>query len=196
MPNDNSCLTLLTADLLVDCANRDIGFLQERAVLINYSHIDRALTTLDVTNPKIITDLILTGVNTGFLLEGIKTSNAALAEIVYSNESYSKWRHSYSGRIYNLTAAQRRQIDLMVGGRFVAVLDKKWTGEDGEDGFIVLGFNRGLELIEGSEATNENDGSFVFKLATTDEALESEGFKIFLDTDRATSQTAFENLFG
>ena len=195
MPNDNSCLTLITASLLIDCDNRDIGFVQERAILINYEHIDRALTTLDGVNPKIITDLVLTGANTGFVVEGIKTSNSALAEIVYSNENHTKWRHSYGGRIYNLTAATRRQIDLIAGGRFVAVLDKKWTGEDGESGFIVLGFGRGLELIEGSENTNENDGSFTFRLASVDEALESEGFKIYLDTDRATSQTVFENLF-
>lgn len=191
-----TCIPSITGDLLFDCDNRDVQGIETSVVLINRNDINFATSTLDVTNPKIITSLALKTGKTGYQLQGIKQLNSFLSEVVPNDEGLNRWRHSFIGRVFNLTAEARKQIDLIAdGSNLVAVVEKKWKGASQAHAFIVLGWGTGLEISEGSENSNENDGSFVFTIASSELSLESEGPKNYLDTSYTTSSTAFANQF-
>ena len=191
-----SCVPAITGDLLFDCDNRDLQGIETNLVLLNRNDIDFATSTVDGTNPKIIDSLVLKSGKIGYTLQGIKQLNSFLAEVVPNDQGLNRWRHNLNARVFNLTAAARQQIDLIAdGANLVAVLEKKWKGAAQAHAFIVLGWGTGLEIAEGSENSNENDGSFVMRLASSELALEGEGPKNYLDTDYATSSTAFGNKF-
>lgn len=196
MVNDNSCLTLIATNLTLDCNNRPVTGIEENLVLINTSDIVSIAYSGGDPATKIVTSITLTPITgTGFLLEGVKQLNSFLAEWVVADDAVTKSRHSFIGQIRNLTASQRVEIDNLAGGKFLVVVDKKWKGLNDESGFIVLGPQRGLELTVGTENSAEAEGVFTFTLASLDNALESLSPPVFFDTDRATSQTEFANLF-
>tara|TARA_R110002012_G_scaffold106905_1_gene248490 strand:+ start:253 stop:843 length:591 start_codon:yes stop_codon:yes gene_type:complete len=191
-----TCIPEITDDLLFDCDNRDLQGIETNLVLINRNDIDFGTSVINATNSKIIDSIALKSGKTGYTLQGIKQLNSFLAEVVTNDEGLNRWRHNLNARVYNLTADARKQIDLIAdGANLVAVLEKKWKGASQAHAFIVLGWGTGLEIAEGSENSNENDGSFVMRLASSELALEAEGPKNYLDTDYDTSSTAFGNKF-
>lgn len=195
--NSNSCLTVVANNLTLDCNNRPITGIEEDVVLINCTDITTGGIVYSGGDPttKIVTAITLEALTTGYRLEGVKQLNSFLSEAVVADDAVTKFRHSFNGQIRNLTATQRSEIDNLAGGKFVVVVDKKWKGLNDEFGFIVLGPQRGLELTVGTENSAEAEGVFTFTLASLDNALESLSPPTFFDTDRATSQTVFDNLF-
>lgn len=195
---DNSCLTALTADLLVDCTDADITGLEERVVLINYADLEPGTGIVysggDPTT-KIVTNINLQVGTTGYLLEGVRQLNSLLNENVIADDAVDKWRHSFVGQVRNLNTNARIQMDNIAGGRFLAVVEKRWKGTDNLAAFVVLGPQRGLRLTVGVENSSEAEGVYAFTIASEDNALESLGAPNFLDTDYATSLTEFNNLF-
>ena len=188
-----TCIPKITGDLLFDCDNRDLQGIETKVILINRDDIDFGATTIA---GKIVTNLQLKSGTSGFELQGVKQLNRFLSEVVPNAEGLNKWRHSFVGRIFNLTATTRSQIDLIAdGANIVAVVERKWKGDSQEHGFLILGLGTGLEISEGSENSAENDGSFVFTLASSDLSLEGEGPKILLETDYATTKTAVDAKF-
>lgn len=189
------CVELISADLAFDCDNKDIQGIETNVVLINRDDIDYATTTYDPVS-NTITNLQLQSGKTGYLLQGVKQLNSFLSEVVVNDDSLNKVRHSFLGRVYNLTAANRAQVDaLMTGVGIVAVVEKKWKGAGNTSAFVVLGLGTGMEISEGSENSSENDGAFVFTLASADVSLESNGPRVLLETDYATTKTAFDAKF-
>jgi len=191
-----TCVPAITADLLFDCDNRDLQGIETNLVLLNRNDIDFGASVINAVNAKIINSISLKAGKTGYILQGIKQINNFLAEVVPNDTGLNRWRHNLNARVFNLTAEARKQIDLIAdGANLVAVLEKKWKGTAQAHAFIVLGWGTGLEIAEGSENSNENDGSFVMRLASSELALEGEGPKNYLDTNYATSSTAFANKF-
>lgn len=185
-----SCITDLTANLLVDC-NASQG-IEVNVVLINSKDIDRVASV--VTGKNVVINL-LTG-TTGYKIEGIKQINSYRSSITVSDAALNKFNHEFVGRIYDLSAEAREQIDALgAGANLVAVVEKKYKGVNNESAYVVLGFQNGLEISEGVENSAENDGVFTFTLASNPLALEPKNPLIYLDTDYATSKTAFDNAF-
>lgn len=198
LANDNSCLTSLSADLLVDCTNADITGLEERVVLINCADIDPATGIVySGGDPatKLVTAIDLLIATTGYLLEGVRQLNSFLNENVIADDAVNKWRHSFVGQVRNLNTAARIEMDNLANGRFVAVIEKRWKGASNLAAFVVLGPQRGLRLTVGVENSAEAEGVYTFTLASEDNALESLGAPNFLDTNYATSLAEFNNLF-
>ncbi len=191
-----TCIPSIDTDLQFDCDNRDVQGLEANILLFNRADIDFAASTIDGTNSKLITNFQLLSGKTGYLLQGIKLLNSYLNEVVVNNEGLNRWRHNLSARIFNLNKDARKQIDLIAdGANLVAIVERKWKGANNESPFVVLGWGTGMEIAEGSENSAENDGSFVFRVASSDNALEAEGVKLLLETDYATTKTAFDTKF-
>lgn len=191
-----TCVPKITGNLQFDCDNRDVQGLEANILLFNRDDVDFGNSTIDGANSKLITNFQLKSGTTGYVLQGIKLLNSYLSEVVVNNEGLNRWRHNLNARIFNLDKEARKQIDLIAdGANLVAVVERKWKGADQESPFVVLGWGTGMEIAEGSESSNENDGSFVFRVASNDLALEGEGAKLLLETDYATTKTAFEAAF-
>ena len=181
---------------MLDCANRPVGGLETKAIIMNRDDIDFDASVVDGTNNKLITTLICKADTAGFEIQGLKQLNNMLVEFVPSDEDVNKWRHNFNYRITNLTAEAREEIDkLGDGANLVIVVQKKWRGAANAHGFLVLGWGTGLELQEATEDSNQNSGAMVLRAASSELALEAEGPKVFFDTDYATSLTAFDNKF-
>lgn len=195
MPN---CLTdRLSADIANDCENLSISGIESDILLIPHGDVDKTATTLDATNPLLITDLVLKAGKTGFLLEGVKQTNGYNTEFVPGDEQTpDKNRHVIRGRILTPSAANRLQANkLGKGEAYMAVVNKKYKGAGSADAFLVLGWDAGLYLRSKTESSTENDGAILLELASKDTMLEKDDPKILLETNYDTTLTAFNNKF-
>lgn len=188
-----SCIGELNKDLLFDCANPPSQGIETNVVLINSKDIDRTLSTTDADGNI---NIVLKAEKTGFFIEGIKQINSFNYEVEVNDDSLNKVIHRFIGRIYDLSPANKDQINAFIdGANVVAVVENKAKGADNKNAFEVLGYDNGLELSEGGKNSAENDGAFTLNLASNPLALEARVPKTFLDTDFDTSKTAFENKF-
>jgi hypothetical protein len=191
-----ACEGLITADILYDCENPPVGGLETDVVLINISEIDRAATTYDVTNKDIVTNLQLLAGKTGYLFQGIKQINTASSELVKKEFSSDKEKHSFIGVLLNVSAANKDQINqFKEGGKYVAVINRKWKGASNAEAFLILGLEVGLEIETQTWNSNENDGTLTFTLASADGFEEPRLPNTLLETDYATTLAAFEAKF-
>ncbi|WP_417357676.1 hypothetical protein [Flavobacterium sp.] len=194
MPID--CTGNLTADIVFDCANAPVAGIEQNVVLINKEDIDYANTTTSTDNRVIITNLQLKEGKTGYLLSGVKQSNGKAWELVKKENAPDKFKHTFSGVIFNASAANKQQADqLAMGAKYVVVVEQVWKGTDSSDAFEVLGLTSGLELSTMTNNSKENDNMIVFELASVDGYEEVTMPQTLLDVDYAATKTAFNNKF-
>lgn len=194
MPVD--CTGHLTADILFDCTNAPVGGIEQNVVLINKDDIDVTATTTDATNRILVTNLQLKPGTSGYLLTGVKQSNGKAWELVKKENAPDKFKHTFSGVIFNPSATNKLQADsLSKGARYIAVIEQVWKGTDSEDAFEVLGLSSGLELMTMTNSSKENDNMIMFELASADGFEETTMPKTLLDVTYAATKTAFSNKF-
>jgi hypothetical protein len=190
------CTGKITANLLLDCDNLPVGGLTVNAVIINIEDIDRSATTIDATNRVLMTNLQLLSGKTGYSFQGIKQSNGKNYSLVQKENLPNKWNHGFTGVVFNPTPENKLQVsDMSLGGKYVVVVEQLWKGEDSEDAFEVLGFYTGVELIEATNNSAENDNTINLVFANADGFEEPGVPHTLLDTDYATTKAAFNNLF-
>jgi len=194
MPID--CTGSLTADILFDCANAPVGGIEQNVLLINKDDIDMTSTTVDATNRILVTNLQLKAGKTGYLLSGVKQSNGKAWELVKKENAPDKFKHTFSGVIFNPSAENKLQADsLSKGAKYVAVVEQVWKGTGNKEAFEVLGFSSGLELTTMSNSSKENDNMIMFELASADGFEEVTMPKTLLDGTYTATKTAFANKF-
>ena len=194
MPLD--CTGNLTADILFDCANSPVGGIEQNVVLINKDDIDTTATTTDATNRILLTNLQLKPGKTGHLLTGVKQANGKAWELVKKENAPDKFKHTFSGVIFNPSALNKQQADsLSKGAKYVAVVEQVWKGTDGDDAFEVLGLSSGLEVMTMTNNSRENDNMIMFELTSADGFEETTMPRTLLDGDYAATKTAFTNKF-
>jgi hypothetical protein len=194
MPVD--CTGNLTADILFDCANAPIGGIEQNVILIAKDDIDVVTTTTDATNRILVTNLQLKAEKTGYLLSGVKQSNGKAWELVKKENAPDKFKHTFSGVIFNPSAANKQQADsLAKGAKYVAVIEQVWKGTDSKDAFEILGLTSGLELMTMTNNSKENDNMIMFELSSADGYEETTMPRTLLDGDYAATKTAFNNKF-
>lgn len=193
-----NCLTEeLTDDILINCDHLAIPGIESDILLILHSNVDKSASTIDGTNPNLITDLVLLQGTEGVFLEGVKQIGGFSSEFVKGDqERLNKFRHMIRGRILSPTADNRNNFDkLATGMPYMAVVNKKYKGPNSEDAFLVLGWDTGITLSVGTESSYDNDGAIVLEMQSEDDMLENKSPKTLLDTNYETTLTAFENKF-
>lgn len=194
MPVD--CTGNLTADILFNCSNAPVGGIEQNVILINKDDIDVVNTTTDATNRVLITNLQLKPGKTGHLLSGVKQSNGKAWELVKKENAPDKFKHTFSGVIFNPSAANKQQADaLSKGSKYVAVIEQVWKGTNSEDAFEILGLTSGLELMTMTNNSKENDNMIMFELSSSDGYEETTMPRTLLDVSYAATKTAFSNKF-
>ena len=194
MPID--CTGNLTADILFDCVNAPIGGIEQNVILIKKEDIDVAATTIDASSRVLVTNLQLKPGKTGFMLTGVKQSNGKAWERVKKENAPDKFKHTFSGVIFNPSAVNKQQADsLSKGAKYVVVIEQVWKGEESADAFEVLGLSSGLELMTMTNNSRENDNMILFELASADGYEETTMPRTLLDGDFAATKTAFNNKF-
>lgn len=191
-----NCEDKLSADIVKDCDNKPIGGLEVSAVLINFDDIDKTASTKSGTNDLIITNLATKSATSGFLLEGIKQTNGASFELVKKEDTYDAFKHLFSGVVLTPSAAAKKSVaEIASGGRYVIVVEKKFKGASQADAFEVLGWDSGLVISTLIWNSKESDGVIKFELSSEDGYEEPEMTRNVLETDYATTKTAFDAKF-
>ena len=194
MPID--CTGNLTADILFDCTNAPVGGIEQNVVLINKDDIDVVNTTIDASNRILLTNLQLKAGKTGHLLTGVKQSSGKAWELVKKENAPDKFKHTFSGVIFNPSTANKQQADnLSKGAKYIVVVEQVWKGTDSAEAFEVLGLTSGLELMTMTNNSKENDNMIMFELASSDGFEETTMPRTLLDVTYAATKTAFTNKF-
>ncbi len=194
------CTGHLTADIIFDCANAPVGGIEQNVVLINKDDINISATTvspdgLKVTNLQLKAGTALNPI-TGYRLTGVKQSNGKAWELVKKENAPDKFKHTFSGVIFNPSLLNKIQADkLSKGGKYVVVIEQVWKGTDNEDAFEVLGYSSGLELTTMTNSSKENDNMIMFELASADGFEETSMPKTLLHTDYDATKTVFDAKF-
>lgn len=190
-----SCVKAITANITVDCNNLPIGGLDGDIVIGNLADIDRVASTLSNTNPMLLTNLQLKPEKTGYKIPGIKQSNAKLYSLVAKENSFDKFTHGIRFTVFNPSAAIKKILNEMNGGKFFAVVEQKWKGVANAEAFEVLGFNVGLILTVVNNDSAEAENAITIELSSEEGFEEPKIPLTLLETDYATTKTAFENGF-
>ena len=190
------CEFKLTGDILIDCDNKPKGGIEANAVILNFPDVDKGTSTLDALNKLIVTNLSTLSGTTGFSLEGLRQINGVTSTLVPSEVGFDKHAHTFVGFILNPSAANKKFLrEMYSGGRYIVVVEKKWKGIDQDDAFEVLGWDVGMVMTELVYNSNENDGAISFTFASAAGFEEPEMTRNNLQTDYATTKTAFTNKY-
>lgn len=191
-----ACNGLMDGDILFDCDYGTVAGIEVNVVLVNRSQVDVTATTYDVSNKVLMTNFALQSGNTGYTFQGVKQVNSTAFELVKKDTGADKYKHTFNGIILNLSAENKLQLQQMgEGGKYVAIVEKKWKGEDSEDAFDVYGIDSGLELNASTYNSNENDGTATIELSSADTYEEPKLPCTLLMTDYATTKIAFDSKF-
>jgi hypothetical protein len=188
----------ISSDVVVNCDDIPVGGIEQRLVLINVDDANQAGFTFDATNPtSLMTAIELLPNKVGFEIQGIKQIMKYTNAGEIPEDSFNGVRHQIVGiKFFDNSPAARTQVNkIIAGAKVYAVLETKWKGEDNKSAFKFFGIKFGLELAELVDNSDENDGMTVISLATPTGYKEPYLPHIYLDTDYATSKTAFNNKF-
>ncbi len=191
------CLTdKLAADILNDCDNLSISGIESDVLIVPFSDVDKAGSTINASNRMIVDDLVLKSGKTGLLLEGIKQTQGYNWEFIPSEETIDKYRHTFEGVIMTPSADNRLSASKMAKGEsYMVIIHKRYKGANNADAFMVLGWDAGLYVTAMTENSKESDSAIKFTLASKDDTLEYDQPRLVLDTDYATTLASFTNKF-
>ena len=188
-----NCEEKIDADIVKNCDENPTAGLEVDILIFNKSDLDYAAITEDGSNDLLITNFQLLSGKTGYLLEGIKQSNSAMEELVIKDFS-NAYKHLIRGVLLNPTVANRKTLEsLMSGGDYVAIVERKWKGDSDDDAFLLLGFDAGLTALTSIWDSKESDGVETFELASAEGYEEPKKVRSVLETNYATTSTAFGN---
>lgn len=137
----------------VNCGQPPIPGTGPRVVLINYSDIDRSLSTVE---DNVITSIILKDGAKAYDFESL--DNANLGEISYNKGTFfGNWQHDLTLRIFAKNEKAKKFANEMNGARVVPVVENKEPGPNGEVKYEAYGWDAGLELNEGTASTDMAD---------------------------------------
>ena len=191
------CLTdFLANDIVNNCDHLAVSGIEEDVILIPFRHFDKGNSVVDATNRMLITDLVLTSGNAGNKLEGVKQLNRFNDEFVPNEDGVDRWRHTFEGRIMTPSTENRLAASKLTKGEsYVIVIHRKYKGVNNADAFLVLGWDSGLYVTTMTESSVDNDGAFVFTMASKDNSLEYDMPRNLLETDYDTTLVAFNAKF-
>jgi len=191
-----ACEGLLTADILNDCTNAMVGGIEVDVLFFNRADINKTACTFHATKETLMTHFELKSGKAGFLLQGVKQVNALKSELVKKEFGNDKWKNTFAGIILNLTTENKdRLLEMSQGGNLAVMVQLKWKGASSAEAFQLGGFDSGLELQTATWASNENDGTFAFELASTEGYEETKPIITVLMTDYETTLALFGNKF-
>jgi hypothetical protein len=150
-----------------DCAQPIVAGVNQRLVLIDKDVYDRATIA---ESSGLITSIVLTEVgDSGFAFQGIRKSLNPSSEFVPSTVSQG-FSHQCDFLIFDISSAQKQNIQKMAGGKFVAIVQNTNTAGNGDSVFEVFGNGIGMEVQAGSMRINgdlETNGAYTISLKTS-----------------------------
>jgi hypothetical protein len=191
-----ACEGLLTGNILYDCDNEMVAGIEVNVLAFNHSDIDKSACTFSATNKMVMTNFQLKTGKTGFLIQGVKQVNALKFELVKKELGSDRFKHTFTGIIFNLSAENKQRLtELARGGKIAIMVELKWKGLNSADAFQLAGYDSGLELQVATWGVNENDAKISIELSSSEGYEETKPVLSVLETDYNTTSIAFGNKF-
>lgn len=173
-----------------DCDILPVGGVKPVMRLINIEDI--ATITYDVTNPLIITAIALKTGKKAFKYEVFKRGHKPRFTKV-NGEFKDSYRHEVDSSIQVWDNTTKAQVEALNNASVVAIVEN--LQNTGDARIEVYGLEAGLYVADGAVRNlNENDGVFVYTLASDDLSLEPHIPRSFWATSYAATQTALAAL--
>lgn len=190
----SDCTGNLTADILFDCINAPVGGIEQNVLIVKKDDVKISTITTDPDNDLVVTGLELNATADAFRLTGVKQSNSKAWELVKKENAPDKFKHTFSGVIFNPSAENKMQAAALAkGAKYVIIVEQVWKGAGSKDAFEILGLSSGLEISTMTNSSKENDNMIMFELASADGFEEATMPKNFLDGTYAATKALFDN---
>jgi hypothetical protein len=180
-----------------NCSNPIVGGVETRLILLNKAVYDRATVTFDVTLTQLITNITLTqSGDVAYAFEGTRTSLTPETAFVPQTVS-SGYDHTVNFLVFDISAAQKENLEAMALGKMVAIIQNVNTAGNGDSVFEVLGKDVGLEVQELTRINGdlETNGAFSIQLKSSDDfSKEPHLPSSFWDTDFVTTKAKVDAL--
>ena len=188
----------IVSNIAFDCNDKSVLGTVQNFILLNYDDIDRARSTVDRTaSTHKVTSLKLKDGKTGYLIQGspAKKHQGWNSKININDDELDDYTHGINMRVYGMTESTLAWLNNVgKGANLVAVFENKAVGALGVDKYTVVGWDAGLKISEMNLGSIENQSSTPIVLNSRYD-MEGHVPMKYLDTDVATSDTAFQALF-
>lgn len=184
----------ITIGSTYDCDNPITPGVNNRLLMGNTGDI--ASVTYDVTTITIITDITMNTGKAMFAFNGIRQSLNPQYQFIPQTVSVG-YDHQVDFLIFDISQAQKDNIEAMGLGKLTAVVENKNAPGNGDNFFEVYGLNAGMEMQTGGRIPMdlETQGAFNLSLKTSDnEGKEPKMPQTWFDTDYATTKVKVDAL--
>ena len=187
------CSSIAAATLEKICNEPPVLGLETNAVVIPISQIDRGATAFNA-DKTIITDLVLIANPIVIPVSAFKRFKDGGYDAKENAEGPNGFVHMFTFIApQNNSQAKKFFNNTASGERFLVVVERKWKGASNADAFEVLGYDVGMTIAV-SQKYYGDAGAPVLALKTPGDEQEPRVPYTWLDTNYATTKTAFEAL--
>ena len=185
----------LTANLALDCAKPRIKGYEQIGIIILKSDIDLTLTTVDATNPRLITQLSLKATKKAAVIYNSKNTPLPFngTQTAYNREAdaYDKTVQFYYEGIGG--DVSKNAIEPLKDADYVVVLQRKQKYGNGS--FQVFGWQKGLSAGNdgGAQVQDEETGYWLITMTTQEPFAEIE-WNIATSNEYSETKAAFDAL--
>lgn len=158
-----ACSTLITADIIQDCAKTPVKGLKPKAWVFNRSEVTFTKTT------NSISAITRASGKTSFTAEGFKDFMNAGYDAVVSSNLVTRFTHYWSVQSFAATAAEKANIDK--ADDIVVIVER--NGLQGEGSFVAFGVSNGLWKSSQTKRANDSNGVATVEF-TSMEGMEEE----------------------
>ena len=185
----------ISASVVLDCDNVMVAGANDRLVLINKDDWDLATITPDGANAELITGIDLASGTDAYYFEGKNYSTEPKQTLV--KQRYSEvFDHEIIFKVFKSNAATKVQIEALVKGKFVAIIENNFRGAAGDSAFEIYGYDVGLQTMELERAIMDADtqGAYNITLRTPDDIKEGHLPKTLFLTSYAITKAIVDAL--
>lgn len=186
-----ACGAITRGSTVEDCDDLPLGGTRPRVLLAN---LDDIVSYTEDGDGQITAVTFSPGA--GFYDFGMFRNDAkASTEVIKPDVGIPKFKHLVGLSIYDISQVQKNNIENLVKGRTVAVIENR--GKDANS-FELFGKDMGLAVVPGSiRNAHENGGVYVISLATADDEGELEpqiAQTLFVSPDYAATLAYVDSL--
>lgn len=185
----------LTDDILYDCDNPPTGGANDRLILFNFTDLQDATVTYDVTNPLVVTNIVLGSGKRGFVFEGLNNSNEPRSAMV-KGRYVNGYDHEIRFKCFENSPDAKAQLNKLDGALIVGLVQNNRKGESGNSAFEIYGLQTGLRLqeLERILADAETQGAYNLLVRNDEVSRPSSLPHTLWDTDFATTKAIVDGL--
>lgn len=185
----------ISASVAIDCDNPLVAGANDRLILINKEDWDNGTITPNVSNSELIEGITLPSGTDAYYFEG-KNDSVEPKQTLVKQRYAEVYDHEVIFKVFKADAATKQQLEKMVKGKFVAIIENNFKGSSGNSCFEIYGYDVGLQVMEMERVIMdaETQGAFNITLRTPENIKEAHLPKTLYITSYAATKAVVDAL--